>query len=124
MGRDEKRRWVRVRQRIAVTYWTGETSLTAAIEDLGEGGMFIDASHSLEKGTTIDFSFPLPGPGGPVIVRGRGRVTWTEELMGAGVEFAEVDEAGLEAVRRYVAAEPAEEEGPVDLDEPPVGRAD
>lgn len=120
MGRGEKRKWIRVRQRITVTYWTGETSLTTAMQDLGEGGMFLDASHSLDKGTTIDFSFPLPGPAGAVLVRGRGRVTWTEELMGAGVEFVEIEEESRELIRRYVAGEPAEDERSVELEDPPV----
>ena len=110
----ERRRWTRVRQRITVEYEVEGQRLTASLEDIGEGGMFIDASHPLAEGTEIRFSLALPD-GESLPVCGTGRVTWTEELMGAGIEFLRVADSDRDRIRAFVESEGQDEDASLEL---------
>ncbi|MBI3333556.1 MAG: PilZ domain-containing protein [Candidatus Omnitrophica bacterium] len=73
--RRERRRFPRYRVDWAVRYERAgseeKPSLPAQARDLSQGGAGLLVQERLEVGTQITVSFPLPGGGEPLILRGR-----------------------------------------------------
>lgn len=53
--------------------------------DISKGGIFIRTDAPLEMGATLDFNITLPKKPRPIELRGR--VAWSEEKKGMGVQF-------------------------------------
>jgi len=73
----------------------------ARIQDLCGDGLFIDTSHPLAVGSTIDVSFDLPDDGPPI--KTKARVVWSAPMMGSGVEFLGLPEDQRIRINFFVA---------------------
>lgn len=80
----ERRRYFRYEITTPVQISCAGGQYKAVISNLSETGMAVRSSDSLPPGTTVDFSFGLPG--GP-IVRGKGEVIWSNTAGGLGIQF-------------------------------------
>lgn len=82
----------------------------ATARDISEGGVYVSSPADMVPESYITLSLVLPGMG-PEPVRVRGRIAWInsdtrctnpELPNGFGVEFLDIDEKALEAIRQYV----------------------
>ena len=65
--------------------------------------MFIETSHPLSVGTELEFSLTLPDDKEDEPVLGKGRVIWTDQAVGVGIEFVEISDEDRERIKWYVA---------------------
>lgn len=79
----ERRQHPRQFVRIMVDYAASDTFLYDYSNDLSEGGIFIQTSQPLEKGSTIDLRFTLPGV--EKVFALKGEVMWVNCLAPAAV---------------------------------------
>lgn len=98
----ERRRAVRVTRSIEFRYAANCPPIRARLDDLSDAGAFVDTSHPLPLGTSVEFDFQLPNDPNPI--RGRARVAWAQQMVGVGLEFTELEAADRERVRLYVAS--------------------
>ena len=88
----------------------GDDNFYAGITgDVSEGGIFVATYVPPPLGTSVSLEVVLPD-GTPV--KAVGIVKWVRELRassdiapGCGVQFSEIDERGLQAIRRFVTEE-------------------
>src|SRR5437588_848865 len=80
----EKRRFFRYPLMLPVALTLGEEQDQSTMSNLSEGGMAIWSVREYAPGTAVNFSFTLPFGG---LIRGEGRVTWTNPDGVAGVKF-------------------------------------
>ncbi len=98
----ETRDHVRVRKSLEFEYRCDGQAISARIEDLSEGGAFIDTANPHAKGSELRFKLTLPGE---EPITGAARVRWQQPTVGMGIEFLGLSEAQREAIKFYVAAE-------------------
>lgn len=102
----ERRQALRVAHALEARYSCDCAPIDARILDLSERGLFLDTTHPLETGMTVDLSFTLPETTvhpEPQTIEGQGRVVWCEPMVGVGVEFVDLAEADRERIRFFVA---------------------
>lgn len=100
----EARRAVRVARSIEATYSSNCPPIHCRVEDLSETGMYLDARHALPLGQLIRFELALPDELRESPLRGIGRVVWTQQMLGAGVEFVQLQPGGRARLRYFVAS--------------------
>jgi len=114
MGRlfipDIDRREPRVPCETGIELLNGSGADTATSRDISEGGVYVETSRKVAAESYITLSLALPGTGdAPIKVRGR--IAWinSEEdrkkprmPLGFGVEFVDIDEQSLAAIKQYV----------------------
>ncbi|REJ73375.1 MAG: PilZ domain-containing protein [Acidobacteria bacterium] len=100
----EARHTIRVSRSIEATYSHDCPPIRCRVEDVSETGMYLDSRHALPLGQLIRFSLDLPDENPDRPIEGIGRVVWTEQMLGAGIEFVELDPADRERIRYFVAA--------------------
>jgi len=84
---DEKRQGSRSFAITDVTFGHKGMHYEGRINDISQGGLYIDTINPLPEGSSVSFQFRLPGDesGGPV--SGEGQVVWMNHLQGMGIRF-------------------------------------
>lgn len=99
-----QREAVRVQKPLEVTYTANCPPIEARIEDISEKGFFLDTTHALDIGSSIEFELALPDATPDVPIRGQGRVIWAAPMVGVGVEFQNLSREDRERIRFFVAS--------------------
>ena len=99
----EDRKSVRITRSLAAMYSSNCPPIAARVEDVSETGMYLDTHHPLSLGQLIRFRIELPDDQPDKPIEGVGRVVWTEQMLGAGIEFVQIDPADKTRIRFYVA---------------------
>lgn len=102
-GIPDRRETVRVARPIDIQYRHNCPPISARIEDLSEGGVFVDTRHTLTVGTVVHYSFSLPGEVSQAIA-GRARVVWSAPHVGVGLQFLDLSEPDRDRLRFFVAS--------------------
>jgi c-di-GMP-binding flagellar brake protein YcgR len=100
----EARKAIRVARSIEATYSNNCPPIRSRVEDLSETGMYLDARHALPLGQLINFRLDLPDETPDVPILGVGRVVWTEQMLGAGIQFVKLEPADRARIRYFVAS--------------------
>ena len=95
---------IRVQKPLEITYSCDCPPIQARIEDISETGIFLDSTNALQVDSELDFTIELPVDTGTTTIKGRGRVIWMQETVGAGVQFIDLRQEDREAIRFFVAA--------------------
>ncbi len=108
--RQQRRRYRRVPIEFAVSMRRRSTSpgetavILNKIRDIGESGVFVETTDEfLTVGSILELDFALKGAGGNV--HAFGIVRWRSQPpmpAGVGVQFLEVDQAGLQKLRQFL----------------------
>ena len=104
MSGAERRTAVRVVRPMEIQYASNCPPISARIEDISESGAFVDTKQPLEQGSTVQFRFFLPDDTPDVAIQGRGRVVWTEPMVGFGLEFQDLPAEVRERIKFFVAS--------------------
>ena len=100
---DESRDHVRVQKTLEFEYTCDGQTSQARIEDVSEGGAFVDTAIPHGVGTELEFQLSLPGEEKPII--GNAVVRWQQPTVGMGIEFVGLKDEEREAIKYYVASE-------------------
>ncbi len=100
---DEEREYVRVATVLEFEYRSESQVSKARIEDLSEGGAFVDVANPEREGDEIEFTLELPGSGEPIA--GKAVVVWQQPTIGMGIKFIGLTDEQREQIKFYVAAE-------------------
>lgn len=100
---EDKRGFVRIGRSLDFRFTCDDQTMTGRLEDLGEGGAFVDTANPLDAGTEIGFTLPLPDGGDPIV--GKALVQWRQSPVGMGIKFVGLSEDARERIKFYVAAE-------------------
>jgi CheY-like chemotaxis protein len=96
----ERRRCARVPHRASVTCIRGGERFNATSISIGEGGIALESSGTVQVDEVIELEFNLPDSKKPVKVTGKIRV---KEASGrTSIEFTDPSDAGRDAIREYV----------------------
>lgn len=101
--KEDGREFVRVGKVLEFEYTSHGQVTQARIEDLSEGGAFVDAPYPLNEGDELDFRLTLPGADEPIV--GKACVVWRQQTVGMGIRFVGLDTEEREQIKFYVAAE-------------------
>lgn len=99
----DEREHVRIDAALEFQYWTDTIFTPARIEDLSEGGAFVDTPNPLPEGDQIDFKLTLPDSDEPIV--GRARVIWQQRNVGMGIRFIGLSTEQREQIKFYIAAQ-------------------
>lgn len=102
MVEKDSREYVRVGAILEIEITHQGATAQTRVEDLGEGGAFVDTPVPLPEGTEIDFKLELPGEETPVV--GQAVVRWQQPTVGMGIEFKHLSDADRERIRFVVAS--------------------
>ncbi len=100
---EDGRKYVRIGKVLEFEYTTEGVVQMARIEDLSEGGAFVDSVHPLDEGTELEFCLRLPD--GDEAISGKATVVWRQPTIGMGIRFVGLSEEERERIKFYVAAE-------------------
>jgi len=92
----------RVALGIPIQYRFGNTIAAALTLNLSHGGVAIRTTSPLEAGTRIRVRFRLPGSGGEIDAEGR--IAWSHQRVGMGIQFETVDSASQTSIDNFVDA--------------------
>jgi hypothetical protein len=97
-----KLRRIRKSCRAEVIFCHDEMTFNGRIEDLSEGGCYVDTINPLPEGAVIGFSFILPGsdPGRAIV--GEGQVVWQKPFQGMGVRFIRMSDRDRDLLKGFV----------------------
>lgn len=104
MSGADRRTAVRVVRPMEIQYASNCPPINGRIEDISETGAFVDTNHPLEQGSFVHFRFFLPDETPEVPIQGRGKVAWTEPMVGFGLEFLELPKEVRERLKFFVAS--------------------
>lgn len=99
---EEHRDHVRLRKPLEFEYWADGQPIRARIEDVSEGGVFVDTATPHDVGDELRFRLTLPGVDP---ISGKAVVRWRQPNVGMGIEFVGLSKEESEAIKFYVAAE-------------------
>ncbi len=99
---DEKRQGSRSFAITDVTFDHKGMQYEGRINDISQGGLYIDTINPLPEGSSVGFQFKLPGDesGGPV--SGEGRVVWMNHLQGMGICFTRLSDEDRARLKAYL----------------------
>lgn len=101
---EDGREYVRVGRSLEFELLTGGGEGTRArVEDLGEGGAFIDTMNPYAVDEEFEFRLTLDDGHDPIA--GKATVKWQQPAVGMGVEFLDLGKEERERIKFYVAAE-------------------
>jgi len=101
----ENRRSVRVEKKLEIHYWTDGVHEQGTISDISQHGIFIDTSNPLDAGTILSFSFRLNDDPLSKPVEGNGKVTWSQPVLGMGIEFQNLSPVHSGRIKYFVEAQ-------------------
>jgi uncharacterized protein (TIGR02266 family) len=99
---EDSRDSVRVRKTLEFEYRCDGQTTTARIEDISEGGAFVDTPNPHSVDEQLEFKLKLPGED---VITGKARVRWQQPTIGMGIEFVGLSDTQREAIKFYVASE-------------------
>ncbi len=100
--REDSRDFVRVQKALEFEYTCDGQTSRARIEDVSEGGAFVDTPTPHEAGTELSIKLTLPGE---KPIESKAVVRWQQPTVGMGIEFLGLVEREREAIKFYVASE-------------------
>jgi uncharacterized protein (TIGR02266 family) len=103
MTLNEKREFTRHHFIAEVEFHSDSPPLKARISDISEGGIFIDIITPLPENTMVIVSFYIPDANPTSPITGSGKVAWTQETEGMGIEFVNLDEKIRERLKKFLA---------------------
>ena len=101
----ENRRSVRIEKKLEIQYWTDGVQQGATISDISQHGIFIDTGNPLDAGTILSFSFRLSDDPLSKPVEGNGKVTWSQPVLGMGIDFQNLSPVHVGRIKHFVEAE-------------------
>jgi hypothetical protein len=99
---DEKRQDSRSFAITDVTFDHKGMHYQGRINDISQGGLYIDTINPLPEGSFVSFQFRLPGDesGGPI--SGEGRVVWMIHMQGMGISFNRLSDEDQVRLKTYL----------------------
>ena len=97
------REYVRVRTVLEFEYQSEAQTIKARLEDLSEGGAFVDTANPQREGDEIEFTLFLPDTEEPIV--GKAVVVWHQRTVGMGIRFVGLSQEQREQIKFYVASE-------------------
>ena len=104
MAIQRRLRGVRVQKPLEISYSCNCPPIEARIEDISETGFFLDSTNALQVGSELEFTIQLPVDNELVDIRGRGKVIWMQNTVGAGVQMIDLSAEDRDAIRFFVAS--------------------
>ena len=103
---EEKRQQgaVRVQKPLEITYACDCPPIQARIEDISETGFFLDSTNALQIGSELEYEIQLPLESETATIRGKARVVWMQETVGAGARFLDLSAEDRDLIRFFVAS--------------------
>lgn len=98
-----EREFVRIETALEFEYRSEAQVIKARIDDLSEGGAFVDTANPQREGDEIQFKLKLPGDDDPIV--GKAVVVWQQPTVGMGITFVDLSDDQREQIKFYVAAE-------------------
>jgi hypothetical protein len=99
---DEKRQGSRSFAVADVTFDHRGMHFHARINDVSQGGLYIDTINPLPEGSIVSFQFRLPGDESGTLISGEGRVAWKVQLLGMGICFTRLSDGDQDRLRAYL----------------------
>jgi CheY-like chemotaxis protein len=96
----ERRRWVRLPYRTAVSCVRGEERFTSTSTSIGESGMDLQGSGAAQAADVLTLEFNMPGVKEPIKITGK--VREKDATGSSSIEFIDPAEAGREVIREFV----------------------
>jgi type IV pilus assembly protein PilZ len=101
----ERRQHPRAAVEVAIDFESEHNFFAGVTCDISEGGLFVSTDQPLSVGDALDVNLMLPGN---LQVQARGVVRWNlrreGEEIGYGVQFTEIHDESLAAIRQFIAA--------------------
>ena len=106
----ERRRHARFPVRIRIQYRTADQFFQDYVKNVSIGGIFVETSNPLAKGTRLQVEFSLPGMKAPIRTEGVvvHRLPGKSGLGvggGMGIRFSELDQRSKKVLEDYVCKE-------------------
>jgi len=99
----EHRDNARVSKPIEAYYLADGLSVPARLEDLSEGGAYLDTPHPLIAGAQVKVVVELAAPGRePRQFEIPAEVAWAESGLGAGIRFLELSDEDRDYLRYFI----------------------
>ena len=99
---DEKRQGSRSFAITDVSFDHKGMQYAGRVNDISQGGLYIDTINPLPEGSSISFQFKLPGDESGNPVSGEGRVVWMNHLQGMGICFTRLSDEDLARLKAYL----------------------
>lgn len=99
---DEKRQGSRSVAITEVTFDHKGMHYQGRINDISQGGLYIDTINPLPEGLSVSFQFRLPGDEPGVPVSGEGRVVWMIHMQGMGICFTRLSDEDQARLKAYL----------------------
>jgi len=99
---DEKRQGSRSFAITEVTFEHKGMRYHGRINDMSQGGLYIDTINPLPEGSDVTFQFGLPGDESGLPISGEGRVVWTIYMQGMGIRFTRLPDKDQERLKAYL----------------------
>lgn len=99
---DEKRQGSRSFAIADVTFDHQGMHFHGRINDMAQGGLYIDTINPLPEGSSITFQFRLPGDESGSPISGEGRVVWMIHMQGMGICFTRLSDEDQGRLKAYL----------------------
>ena len=99
---DEKRKSPRSFAIADVTFENLGMRYHGRINDLSQGGIYIDTINPLPVGSSVSFEFWLPGDESVTPIPGEGRVVWMAHMQGMGIAFTRLSDEDRDRLKAYL----------------------
>lgn len=105
---EERRRYARCTLEVGMGVYSDSNFYAGFSRDVSEGGIFVATYDLLPIGTSVEVEFSLPGGHD---IRCGGEVRWVKDPVdnervkpGMGIQFTDLAEEALEAIKEFVAS--------------------
>ncbi len=99
---DEKRQGSRSFAITDVTFDHKGMHYLGRINDVSQGGLYIDTINPLPEGSSVSFQFRLPGDESGGSISGEGRVVWKIHMQGMGICFTRLSDEDYARLKAYL----------------------
>lgn len=103
----EDRQWPRASVYVGIDVYSDHNFYTGFSLNMSEGGLFVATHNLVAVGSLVVIHMTLPFEDAPIVTLAE--VRWTRDFVegsdtppGLGLQFVEIDESGLDKVRRFV----------------------
>ena len=100
--RDEKRQGSRSFAITDVTFDHQGMHFHGRINDMSQGGLYIDTINPLPEGSSVSFQFRLPGDESGAPIAGEGQVVWKIHMQGMGISFTRLSDEDQERLKAHL----------------------
>ena len=74
------------------------------VNDISQGGIYIDTINPLPEGSSFSFQFWLPGDESGRPISGEGRVVWMAQMQGMGISFTRLSDEDRVRLKAYLSS--------------------